>query len=262
MFGSNPLAALMAGRQARDDAPVLSAQHNRATELQEQMPHQPPRWAQALDGVGATLQDVGAARDGRAGGAVNRFSQAQAQMREAQEGARRRQLRFQQLRETIPSSDRNFWQAYMLGGEEAALQSLQARQAQQGERHTLGAGDTLTDNQGNVIAQGQDPASSMTTLMRNVAAAGYEPGTPEFQSAIRNQLTQDTGNPTLAGVIAPILEKVATQGEGSLSDSERQALRQYQQLTSRPESPQDAYFRRLMGGGEENAGSDPLGLRE
>ena len=90
-------------------------------------PQQAPRWAQALQGVGATLQDVQAARDGRTGTAVDRFSQAQQRMRQARQEHDQRRKRFEQLSRNISPSDTQFWNAFALGGEESAMQVLQSR---------------------------------------------------------------------------------------------------------------------------------------
>lgn len=135
MFG-NPLYAKAADAlmRQRQNAPMDAMERS----IKTSAPQAAPRWATALQGIGATMQDVGASLDGRPTGAIDHFNQAQARMREATDDARRRQLRFQQLRETIPSSDSAFWQAYALGGEEAALQALQARQGHERQRDLVG----------------------------------------------------------------------------------------------------------------------------
>jgi len=135
MFGFNPrLAQLAKQAGAGGGSNRSSALSNMERDIKQDAPQQLPRWAQALQGVGATMQDMGASYDGRQGGHINAWNDQQERVRSSTEDARRRQLRFQHLRDTVPESDTSFWQAYAMGGEEAAMQALQARQGRDFQR--------------------------------------------------------------------------------------------------------------------------------
>lgn len=110
------------GKMQRDEDMI-----QRRDDIIGEAPRQLPRWAQALQGVGATMQDMQTAQNGGQGTAVSRFAQAQEQMRQARQQHDQRRRRFEQLSRNISPSDQQFWNAFALGGEEAAMQVLNSR---------------------------------------------------------------------------------------------------------------------------------------
>lgn len=110
------------GKMQRDEDMI-----QRRDDIIGEAPRQAPRWAQALQGVGATMQDMQTAQNGGQGTAVSRFAQAQEQMRQARQQHDQRRRRFEQLSRNISPSDQQFWNAFALGGEEAAMQVLNSR---------------------------------------------------------------------------------------------------------------------------------------
>lgn len=154
--------------------------------IEDDAPRSNERWVDALSAVGATMQDIGANNNGRAGGNLDRFTQAQDRMRQAREDHRRRQLRFEHFRETIPASDTRFWQAYALGGEEAALSALQTRNATQDRR-----GDMAVTHGYNMAAQNdrQDFEAGQGAINR--AHEGGMAAANRGHDALQSQLDRD-----------------------------------------------------------------------
>lgn len=126
MFGPlNRFRQYLAGRPGEDEDNEYSG--DPADLAPEEGPRAAPRWATALQAAGATMQDMQTARDGGQGTALQRFTSAQERLRGQRQEAQRASRRFQQLRNSVPASDTQFWNAYALGGEEAAMNVLQTR---------------------------------------------------------------------------------------------------------------------------------------
>lgn len=217
MFGSGNLAAMLGRMKQGVGRDQKQQMVQRREDILGEAPDRAPRWANALQGVGATLQDVQAAGDGRQGGAVDRFSQAQERMRQARRDYDQRSRRFEQLSRNIPQSDQQFWNAYALGGEEAAMNVLnsrsdrkydsQVRQEDRGFRQSMAQADRdfraeqggldrgLRRSEGEANRRAQLESRLNTAVVANARqAAGLGPNDPLNQEArdlIRQQISRE-----------------------------------------------------------------------
>lgn len=128
MFGGmNPAAMMAALRQGKNAQGKMQRDEDmiqRRDDIIGEAPRQDPRWVQVAGAIGAGLQDIG---HSRGSGHLDRFAQAQEQMRQARQQHDQRRRRFEQLSRNISPSDQQFWNAFALGGEEAAMQVLNSR---------------------------------------------------------------------------------------------------------------------------------------
>lgn len=233
--------------------------HDR-NEIQNQInadrPQEGPRWARVMDGVGATLRDAGAAYNGQPTGAIANFRDAQQRMRSAREDTRRREARLEQFRNSIPETDRQFWQAYAMGGEEAALGVLTSRQEQQNETHTLARGAQLFNSRGELIAENTASDQDSPAIVASLEAAGIDPRSDRGREIITSHYQREL-SPDMADIAARLTLKV--QAGEPLTAEEQAAWDRIIQYRRAPDP-----FASWYGGNADTTATndDPLGLRD
>lgn len=256
MFGGmNPAAMMAALRQSAQARPELD--RARVNELApEQAPRETPRWAQALGAAGATMQDMQAAQNGGQGNALDRFNMAQQRMKQARQEATQRSRRFDQLRRSIPASDRQFWDAYALGGDEAALSVLERRN-QGRDPVALSAGERLVNpTDGSTIAENPAAERQLSGVAGQLQAAGIDPSSPEGRRMVLSSLQENGAPPGIEDIAVRLVQKIE-RGE-ELSPAERQTWERILDYRRQP----DAFASMLGGGGSPApAGNDPVGIR-
>lgn len=260
MFGSISSGVLEALRRnagaTRQAAQTRNDQNAILESIQSDRPREQPRWAQAMQLVGAGMRDVGGALDGRQTGHLNRFNQAQQQMRTAREDARRREARLAQFRDTVPASDRTFWQAYAMGGEEAALGVLQSRHEQENQTHTLSRGEQLVDARGNMIAENRNAAQDDPAIVAALRAAGIDPSSDQGRNVITSHYQREL-SPDMAQIAADLTMKV--QNGIPLTAEEQAAWERIIEYRRAPDPFASWYG---QGGTQTETNDDPLGLRD
>lgn len=209
MFGSGNLAAALASMKQRAGAGDKKRNQQMMNERREailgEAPREDPRWVQALGAVGAGLQDLG---HSRGDGHLDRFTQAQERMRQARREYDQRSRRFEQLSRNIPQSDQQFWNAFALGGEEAAMNVLNSRSERKydsqvrnedrrfrreeriaGQEFQAGEGAA---NRANALRIANERANADTAVIRNARAYAQlgpdEPLNDKAIEAIRMQI--------------------------------------------------------------------------
>ena len=258
MFGATPQFLSRIAQAGMDMGKRENEARSRVNELApDEALQEQPRWAQVLQGVGATMQDVQAARDGGQGTAVDRFTQAQQRMKAARQDAQQRQRRFEQLRRSIPASDRQFWDAFALGGEEAALSVLQSRNGGR-DPVALSAGERLVDpTSGQTIAE--NPAQQqLSGVAGQLQAAGVSPQSPEGRRIILENLSQSGMPPDVDDIAAQLTSKVLSGQE--LNPSEERAWQRVMEYRRGPEDPFMQWLNAGLpsegGDGQSGSGSD------
>lgn len=267
--GLMPLIGIGVGKAAPSQAPARSSLDlligNQAKAYdQAAAPDQTPEWQRRLEWLSAGMADVGAAMQGRESDQMGRVRERRAAMRETREEARARQQRFEQLRNIFPSSDREFWEAYALGGEQAAMQVYQRRNAPV-DPVTLGRGETLVDPRtGAVVAENANAPGDEPAIIQSLRAANVPP--EQWAGIVREHYGRTTGDPSLGDMAARLVAKVA-RGE-ELTPAEQAAWQQI--MDYRMADPMAAFTRNFMGGAGAGAipapsspsplNDDPLGL--
>ena len=194
--------------------------------------------------LGIQAQEQGIAREAAA--APNRNALADLQLSQAQVGAERSNTQFdqnEQIRQltllsqgatALGNIDPKQWQAAIpkiegflnqQGVDTSQLdlanvtpESLQQFVAEaesvlgggaQGDQFTLGAGQQRFDAAGNKIAGVEPKAPTPSSLEKNLVAAGFTPGTPEFEAEAQKFIQKPTGTQVTIGGEKKFKEKVA-----------------------------------------------------